>query len=98
HTRSKRDWSSDVCSSDLKKTIYAFLIIVAILFIIWLVLLQIGSQGDYFRESKIYDQVETDTSHNEETFNIKLNKVEDKTAHYDRSEERRVGKEYRQKN
>ena len=67
----------------LKKTIYAFLIIVAILFIIWLVLLQIGSQGDYFRESKIYDQVETDTSHNEETFSIKLNKVEDKTAHYD---------------
>src|SRR5699024_12055369 len=22
HTRSKRDWSSDVCSSDLKKTIF----------------------------------------------------------------------------
>src|SRR5699024_5425730 len=66
----------------LKKTIYAFLIIVAILFIIWLVLLQIASQGDYFRESKIYDQVETDTSHNEETFNIKLNKVEDRSEEH----------------
>src|SRR5699024_11226282 len=25
HTRSKRDWSSDVCSSDLKKTSFSFL-------------------------------------------------------------------------
>lgn len=38
-----------------KKVLFGFLTMVAVLFIVWLVLLQVGSQGDIFETKKVYD-------------------------------------------
>ncbi|OFO50915.1 RodZ family helix-turn-helix domain-containing protein [Nosocomiicoccus sp. HMSC059G07] len=66
----------------LKKTIYTFLIVIGVLFVLWLVLLQVGGQGDYFRKSPVYDEVEVSPREESGTFNVTLERVEDNTAFY----------------
>src|SRR5699024_11745653 len=87
HTRSKRDWSSDVCSSDLASGLF-------LLFIIYscfsaLLGNQINAKEDEANESiaSTTRQIQLASTDNE--------KIKSKTN--ERSEERRVGKRKEQK-
>src|SRR5699024_11882820 len=87
HTRSKRDWSSDVCSSDLagiqaKKT-------------------ELNKQEEQIQGGKTVLKTEMDKARaqlesGEETLNEKISELDSaKEEAFKRSEERRVGKEGR---
>src|SRR5699024_12027513 len=93
HTRSKRDWSSDVCSSDLELVQHAFLeaILESVLYEFpvreldfamprWVTMLDSG----HWLQSSVY-QAALD-------FAARITRMKDLQA---RSEERRVGKEAR---
>src|SRR5699024_11296274 len=93
HTRSKRDWSSDVCSSDLYSlsslflsTIYAFLFLQThlhlLLFYVFLMFLQMEGQN---KRLKYYLEI----------LPIIFQIIYYNALNIVRSEERRVGKECR---
>src|SRR5699024_12076490 len=86
HTRSKRDWSSDVCSSDLLYSGAVFRCCAAIL-----------CTGTYLKARCIYGDVSTNTGPNGLQAANHLTEClkELGIKMYRRSEERRVGKESR---
>src|SRR5699024_11973803 len=81
HTRSKRDWSSDVCSSDLIESTSERSIGFGIS--------SLGSLPGFFNSSTISFKVKYPTSNSSAFFLIS------KLSKSSRSEERRVGKECR---
>src|SRR5206468_9652669 len=90
HTRSDRDWSSDVCSSDLHDHRWSPLRYLALCLPIMLFLLGLPNEG--FRSVKAVEIEVTDRSVMDKQGDvIYLDFLE----LYDRSEERRVGKEGR---
>lgn len=68
----KRNQKSNQDFQYIKKVLFGFLTMVAVLFIVWLILLQVGSQGDIFETKKVYDLDDevtadiADTAENEE--------------------------------
>src|SRR5690606_39590715 len=94
HTRFSRDWSSDVCSSDLRtfgEAEYA-VYLYALTRKDFTVKYDITKQKDLFKQA--LEQIVTDRLEN--TFDIhETEKPELKKELFTRSEERRVGKEYR---
>src|SRR5699024_11863519 len=89
HTRSKRDWSSDVCSSDLvfEKNINGRLACN-------------DAAGKWLFKNKKYTVIKNGIFLNKYTFNTSTRKsirenIKFQMMRFLRSEERRVGKEYR---
>src|SRR5699024_11577020 len=82
HTRSKRDWSSDVCSSDL---IHRFLIL-RVLYV---------RKTVFVDEQKVPEELEIDEFEETAIHFISYEQDEPIAASRLRSEERRVGKESR---
>src|SRR3712207_9407476 len=90
HTRYWRDWSSDVCSSDLDGAGHVqSLIFGAVLFNAAVVLAALGVIGDL-----LYGQRMMVQRIFERVRRIEL-QLDVPPSHYERSEERRVGKECR---
>lgn len=51
----KRNQKSNQDLQYLKKVLFGFITMILVLFVVWLVLLQIGSQGDIFETKRIYE-------------------------------------------
>ena len=51
----KRNQKEDQDFQYLKKVLLGFVTLIVVLFVIWIILLQIGSEGDIFESKKIYD-------------------------------------------
>ena len=53
--RQKRNQKEDQDFQYLKKVLLGFVTLIVVFFVIWIILLQIGSEGDIFESKKIYD-------------------------------------------
>ena len=51
----KRNQKEDQDFQYLKKVLLGFVTLIVVFFVIWIILLQIGSEGDIFESKKIYD-------------------------------------------
>src|SRR5699024_12370450 len=51
----KRNQKEDQDFQYLKKVLLGFVTLIVVFFVIWIILLQIGSEGDLFESKKIYD-------------------------------------------
>src|SRR5699024_12591367 len=51
----KRNQKEDQDFQYLKKVLLGFVTLIVVFFVIWIILLQIGSEGDLFETKKIYD-------------------------------------------
>ena len=59
----KRNQKSNQDLQYLKKVLFGFITMILVLFAVWLVLLQIGSQGDIFETKRIYETENEVTDH-----------------------------------
>src|SRR5699024_12084480 len=84
HTRSKRDWSSDVCSSDLQKLIFD---LVLIMLVQWLIVVS-DHQKSFFQMLKL---VHLNLHSSFQQMILLEHLLMLATFHLLRSEERRVG-------
>src|SRR5207247_3221318 len=88
HTRSTRDWSSDVCSSDLGTVMYTHWavasLLVPVMFLMWIVYTDWRSPIADIRELDLLNDPE-----------LRLQGIISKLL--PRSEERRVGKEWKRR-
>lgn len=58
----KRNQKSDQDFQYLKKILFGFVTMIAVLFIVWLVLMQIGSEGDLFETKRVYETTDDVTA------------------------------------